>query len=136
MPNEGSLPGFNPNAGSSIPAAVAEQWTADYRNQSLTDEELAGAKRINAYYFGNQLLETIQGQPNCVGLRFYMGLEKNATGDKSDDKYQLLVVGVDANGRDIIPRTQADGTVEGSDGLVGDGSDKCPDNCDSTSPLY
>lgn len=129
------IPGFNPNAGSPIPAAIAEQWTANYRAQPLTAEEQAGAKRIKAYYFGNEFLNTVQAQENCVGLRFYMGLEEDLTGDKSKDKYQLLVVGVDKNGYDIVPRTKADGSVDGIDDIVGDSTLKCPDVCDLTSPL-
>jgi hypothetical protein len=135
MLNNDPIPGFNPNAGSPIAATTAEQWTANYRAQPLTAEEQAGAKRIKAYYFGNEFLNTVQAQENCVGLRFYMGLEKDLTGDKSKDKYQLLVVGVDENGYDIVPYTKADGTIEGIDGIIGDDSMKCPDNCDPTSPL-
>ena len=135
MLNNDPIPGFDPNAGSPIPAATAEQWTANYRDQTLTGEQQAGAKRIKAYYFGNEFLNTVQQQENCVGLRFYMGLGKDLTSDKSKDNYQLVVVGVDKDGHDIVPRTQADGTVQGNDSIVGDGSNRCPDNCDPTSPL-
>ena len=70
------VPGFNPNAGAPIPLSEAEQWTANYRNEPLTDAEKGGRKRINAYYFGNDLLDKIQSQPGCVGLRFYMGISR------------------------------------------------------------
>ncbi|MDU0371748.1 hypothetical protein ACFPAF_15200 [Hymenobacter endophyticus] len=58
MPFTDPIPGFNPNAGAPIAPTEAEQWTANYRNQP--QEELAGRKRTKAYYFGNQLLDTIQ----------------------------------------------------------------------------
>ncbi|MET4106799.1 hypothetical protein [Hymenobacter sp. UYP22] len=129
------IPGFVPNAGAPIAPAEAEQWAANYRNQPQTQDELAGRKRTKAYYFGNQLLDTIQQQPGCVGIRFYMGLEQDLTGDKSKDEYQLLAVGVDVNGYDLVPRTSPAGELLNEDGIVGDGSLKCPSVCDPTSPM-
>lgn len=129
------IPGFNPNAGAPIPPAEAEQWTANYRNQPQTQDELAGRKRTKAYYFGSAMLDTIKQQPGCVGIRFYMGLEQDLTGDKSKDEYQLLAVGVDVNGYDLVPRTGPTGELLNEDGIVGDGSLKCPNVCDPTSPM-
>lgn len=97
------IPGFNPNAGAPIPLSEAEQWTANYRKDPLTEAEKSGRKRINAYYFGNELLDKIQAQPGCVGLRLYMGISKSKEADGNDES-QIMVVGVDKDGRDIVPR--------------------------------
>src|SRR5688572_7882829 len=105
------LPGFDPTAGTPIPLVTAEEWTANYRAEPLTDAEANGRKRINAYYFGNELLETIQNQEGCVGLRFYMGVEKKNVNGQQKEESQLLVVGVDKDGYDIIPRQTADGAT-------------------------
>lgn len=129
------VPGFNPNAGAPIPLAEAQQWAASYRNEPLTDVEKGGRKRINAYYFGNELLDKIQGQPGCVGLRFYMGLSKPKTGEGKPDESQIMVVGVDKDGHDIVSRPGLDGTLMYEDGIVGDDAAKCPPMCDATSPL-
>ncbi|GGG36951.1 hypothetical protein [Hymenobacter glacieicola] len=129
------LPGFDPNAGTPIDPATAEQWTKNYRQQPATEAELTGAKRINAYYFSNQLLDDIKQQAGCVGLRFYMGLDKPKAEENKQPEYQLLVVGVDKNGYDIVPRPAAGEQPATDDGIVGDGSSKCPSVCDPTSPL-
>ncbi|UPL49951.1 hypothetical protein [Hymenobacter sublimis] len=129
------IPGFNPNAGAPIPAGTAEQWTKNYRREPGNGLDAAGRQKINAYYFSNALLDQIQAQEGCVGLRFYMGIEEDLSGDKSKDSYQLLVVGVDANGYDMVPRPAAGGQPATDDGIVGDGSSKCPTVCDPTSPL-
>ncbi|GAB3227577.1 hypothetical protein GCM10027346_11100 [Hymenobacter seoulensis] len=129
------LPGFNPTAGAPIALGTAEEWTANYRAEPLTDAETNGRKRINAYYFGNDLLASIQQQEGCVGLRFYMGLEKKDENGQKKEEPQLLVVGVDKDGYDIIPRQTAAGATVYADGIVGDGSQKCPVVCDPTSSL-
>lgn len=135
MPITDPVPGFNPNAGAAIAPTLAEEWTANYRQQPLTDTGPGAAKRINAYYLSNQLLTEIQGQQGCVGLRFYMGLDKPKAGENKAAEYQIMVVGVDANGRDMVPRPGNNGEVLYDGGLVGDGAQKCPNVCDSTSPL-
>lgn len=136
MPNNTAIPGFNPDAGALIPLIEAADWTANYRAEPLTVAEVAGRKRINAYYFGNVLLDEIQRQEGCVGLRFYMGLEKAEDENGRRSESQLLVVGVNKDGHDIVPRLGTNGEALYDDGLVGDGSAKCPLMCDVTSPLY
>ncbi|MBX0292010.1 hypothetical protein K3G63_16280 [Hymenobacter sp. HSC-4F20] len=135
MPISDPVPGFNPDAGALIAPALAEQWTANYRQQPLTDAGPGAAKRINAYYLSNQILTEIQAQQGCVGLRFYMGLDKPKAGENKAAEYQMLVVGVDANGYDMVPRPATSGELLYEDGIVGDNAQKCPSVCDSTSPL-
>ena len=96
---------------------------------------MAGRKRINAYYFGNKLLDEIQRQEGCVGLRFYMGLKQGKAEDGKPAEPQLLVVGVDKDGHDIVSRLGADGGTMYDDGIVGDMADKCPSVCDINSPM-
>ncbi|WP_019947951.1 hypothetical protein [Hymenobacter aerophilus] len=135
MKNNDPIRDFNPDAGAPIPLAEAADWTANYRTEALTEAEVAGRKRINAYYFGNKLLAEIQSQQGCVGLRFYMGLKKSKDEKGNSGESQLLVVGVDRDGRDIVPRPGAEGVTMYDDGIVGDESGKCPPNCDVLSPL-
>ena len=40
------IPGFNPNAGAPIPLSEAEQWTANYRKDPLTEAEKAAANAL------------------------------------------------------------------------------------------
>ncbi|NVO85676.1 hypothetical protein [Hymenobacter terrestris] len=135
MKNNDPIPGFNPDAGAPIPVAEAAEWTANYRKEALTEAEAAGRKRINAYYFGNKLLDEIKNQEGCVGLRFYMGLKKSKADLTEADESQILVVGVDKNGHDIVPRLGANGEAMYDDGIVGDMTSKCPSVCDPGSTL-
>lgn len=135
MQNNAPIPGFNPDAGAPLPVTEAADWTNNYRDEALTTAEVAGRKRINAYYFGNKLLEQIQTQEGCVGLRFYMALKKGKGAQGKPDEPQLLVVGVDKDGRDMVPRLGTDGETLYDDGIVGDESGKCPSTCDHGSPL-
>lgn len=136
MLNNNPIPGFNPDAGAPIAVAEAADWAANYRNEALTETEVAGRKRIKAYYFGNKLLDEIKNQEGCVGLRFYMGLKKSKTDLNKPDESQILVVGVDKDGHDIVPRLGANGEALYDDGIVGDQSQKCPAVCDPSSPLF
>ncbi|NVO30477.1 hypothetical protein [Hymenobacter lapidiphilus] len=135
MKNNDPIPGFNPDAGAPILVAEAAEWTANYRKEALTEAEAAGRKRINAYYFGNKLLDEIKNQEGCVGLRFYMGLKKSKADLTEADESQILVVGVDKNGHDIVPRLGANGEAMYDDGIVGDMTSKCPSVCDPGSTL-
>lgn len=135
MKNNDPIRDFNPDAGAPIPLAEAEAWTANYRDEPQTEAEVAGRKRINAYYFGNKLLNEIQAQEGCVGLRFYMGVEKSESEGKKQQEPQLIIVGVDKDGHDIVPRQGADGATLYGGGIVGDGATKCPHVCDPKSPL-
>lgn len=62
---------------------------------------------IKAEYFGKSILETILNQTGCVGIRVYNGLG-------SDGKQSNVLVGVDANGNDMV------------NGVLGDRSVKSP----------
>lgn len=144
MTQDKPIPGFNPNAGAPIDPKIAEQWAANYRNQPVSEEEKRGRKRITAYYFGNKILDEIRQQPGCAGIRFYMGLEENSSTDKargksqfeeSKSRLQLLAVGVDEYGYDIVPRQDASGNILNDDGIIGDATLKCPPFCDPISPL-
>lgn len=130
------IPGFNPNAGAPIDPKTAERWAANYRNQPGTSEEEKGPRRISAYYFGSELLTKLQQQPGCVGIRFYMGLEEDADGKPGRQQLQLLAVGVDANGYDLVPRPGPDGQLLNEDGIIGDATLKCPPYCDPSSPMH
>lgn len=135
MKNNDPIRDFNPDAGAPIPVVEAAAWAANYRSEALTEAEVAGRKRINAYYFGNKLLDEIKNQEGCVGLRFYMGLKKSKTDLTKPDESQIMVVGVDKDGHDIVPRLGANGEAMYDDGIVGDDAQKCPTMCDPNSPL-
>ena len=63
-----------------------------------------------------------------------MGVSKSKEADSKDES-QIIVVGVDKDGHDIVPRLDVTGEAMYEDGIVGDDSLKCPPMCDATSPL-
>lgn len=69
------------------------------------------------YFVGAEHIEDILAHSGCVGIRIYKGL------DKTTDKKTLVMIGVDANGKDL------------TDGPIVDRMKMCPDECDSSSSL-
>lgn len=74
--------------GMPIPLNIARQWVLKFKQATPCDEA--------CYYFGENIILRILAANNCVGIRAYAGLD-----DK--DQWQLLLVGVDENGNNLIP---------------------------------
>jgi hypothetical protein len=51
---------------------------------------------VLVHYFGKDVVDKTMKQPGCVGVRMYYG--KNANGQSG-----FIIVGVDRNGRDMVP---------------------------------
>lgn len=94
----------------------------------------APASEHGGFFWGDGIRELLD-QPGCVGLRYYHGL--NASGN-----YQVVLVGVDANGEDIVkaprPPKGAAASVQsafGGDAVLLDQHWPCPPFCPPNSPL-
>jgi hypothetical protein len=85
---------------------LAAKWTANYRQENPAPGE------IRAHMFGKNIIRQLQTQKGCVGIRMYYAL--NNEGVK-----KIILVGVDAEGRDI------------EEGIVADFSSACPPDCGS-----
>ncbi len=92
-----------------ISLAEAAMMTKNYRDQ-MTRTQVKGG------YFSIYGLLKLMNQPECIGLRYYYGL--NETGGQ-----EIVLVGVDAAGNDIV------------DGCIAEMSAKCPPNCSTDNPL-
>jgi hypothetical protein len=105
---------FDGSEGDPIDVATARNWTSNFRNTT------EGPDEIVAHYFGTDIIQKILDEPGCVGIRIYYALDD--AGEK-----KLLLVGVDANGENLLPleggRTNDEGDV------VADYSWPCPDYC-------
>ena len=67
-------------------------------------------------YFSKTAIQNILNQPNCVGIRYYYGI--------NDEKVQALIItGVDSNGDDLFK------------GQLADRSFLCPPECGHKNPL-
>lgn len=100
---------FTGNEDHSISLAEAAEMTARYRGQ-MTEEQIKGG------FFGARAIMTILDQSDCVGIRYYYGLDSN-------NKQVLVLVGVLANQDDIV------------DGILAEVSLPCPTFCGSDNSL-
>lgn len=53
----------------------------------------------NSETFNKKILLEILKDPNCVGMRIYYGVAKDKSGRR--DEFRMILVGVDANGKDL-----------------------------------
>ena len=97
---------YDGTEGAAIDLKLAAKWTANYRKENPSPGE------IRAHMFGKDIIKQIQTQKGCVGIRMYYAL--NDAGVK-----QLILVGVDSEGRDM------------EEGIVADVSKICPPDCGS-----
>lgn len=88
---------------------VAARYTANYRRTINQGEKKGG-------YFGEDAILELLAQRNCIGLRYYYGID--------DEGNQVLVlVGVTPEGNDII------------DGRILERSWPCPNICSESNVL-
>lgn len=113
---------FNASAGDSIPLATAKQWTANYRATIKPGE-------TEAHYFGAESVNSVMNEDKSVGLRIYYAIDDQG-------KKQLLLVGVDAEGNNLLPEegAAAKATVQNGGPIIVDNSSPCPPIC-SNKPL-
>lgn len=77
--------------------------------------------------FDRSAVDTIMAQPDCVSVRIYYGMSE-------DLKIHAILVGVNSNNQDIIPTATAKTMADTTDVIAENGM-RCPDICDTTSPL-
>lgn len=106
---------FNGSEGGPIPLPTAKEWTANYRKTIKEGE-------TRAHYFGKDTFYRLLNEDKCVGIRAYYAID-----DKGSK--QLLLVGVDENGNDLLP-SEGTAAKEGGDELaIMDFSYPCPAYC-------
>ena len=94
---------FNGTEGSPIDPQKAGEWTRSYRE--------ANPGKTTAYFAGREILEQLLGQPGCMGIRIYYGLDSGVP--------RLVAVGADAEENDQL----------GDGFIVADDFSCCPTNC-------
>lgn len=72
---------------------------------------------IKSYFVGIEKINLILDQENCIGLRIYNGY------NTTDEKTNLVLVGVDKNGNDLV------------DGIILERLTPCPPYCPKSSPI-
>jgi hypothetical protein len=113
-PNRSGSSVFDSSVGDPIDLTLAKKWTANYKNTIEKPDQ-----RVS-HYFGFEIIQEILSQESCIGIRMYYALDDN--GDR-----QLLLVGVDSTGEDILPASG--GKTNDGGGIIGDASFPCPNTC-------
>lgn len=73
--------------------------------------------------FDRSAIDRLLAQPDCKSIRIYYGMD-------AQFKVHSILVGVDGNGRDILPKTS-----DSTDGEIIEMSIRCPQECPPESPL-
>jgi len=107
---------FNGSESGPIPLETAKEWTANYRASIKPDDTLA-------HYFGGDIIRRVLNETGCVGIRIYYAID-----DKG--KKQVLIVGTDANGDNLLPAQGAEAKAD-DDPIIVDYSYPCPNYCPS-----
>jgi hypothetical protein len=76
--------------------------------------------------FNRTAIEKLLSETNCAGIRIYYGMDENL-------KSHAILVGVNASNEDILPSSAA--TLSGSDEVILEEGQRCPDICPEDSPL-
>lgn len=97
-----------------IPLAIAKEWTANYRKTIKPGGTLA-------HYFGGNVIRKVLSETGCVGIRIYYALD-----DKGQK--QLLIVGTDTNGDNLLP-TKNERPIEEGEYVIIDFSKVYPPHC-------
>lgn len=109
-------PKYDGTDGGPIELATAKAWAKNFRDTAKNPEE------VRAHYFGRDLFLKILAQAECSGMRIYYGL-------KDDGTKELMLVGVDGKGDNMLPGAGGNARAGDDDNIIGDVSYPCPSVC-------
>jgi hypothetical protein len=112
---------FTGDEGKFVSAVTASKLTERYQKNQEENKKKPGTFTEAQFFGGNQLQKLLQ-KDGCVGLRFYFA--KTEDREISD---QLVVVAVDADGKDLTSTRIGLKDMPGGDALTG--GPCCPHHC-------
>lgn len=121
---------FNKDAGTFISLMKGAKMTQAFRIDQIDRKKHKNF--IVANFFGSNKLEKLLSHPDSIGLRIYYGLDIDGDG-KRDKKF--VIVAVDKDGNDIIPKTMANMDKDSPEDEILDGGLQCPFDCPKDNPL-
>ena len=96
----------------SIPLETAQEWATKWVESQPADA-------VKAHLIPMEDFTALSKEDGVVNIRAYIGIDGDGTN-------KLMLVGVDANGKDMISNTD----------LIYDFTLPCPNTCDTDSPLF
>ncbi|WP_207491800.1 hypothetical protein [Aridibaculum aurantiacum] len=114
-----------------IPFEQAIAMTQTYRQQKdniLQEQYRKEALLPLCETFDKKSVEALLSQAGCESLRIYYGMQQ-------DLSVHAILVGVDADGNDMLPAAVLQGGDAENNGELLEDAQRCPINCPSPSPL-
>jgi hypothetical protein len=138
METQERTPVLTGREGAEIDIKVATDWTRNHRERNPGG--------VISQFFGQELLERLLQQQDCIGLRFYYANSKPASGwqrfvnkcfPRSEGQLHLIITGVNHFGQDQLPssgtqietfalKTTSAASGGSTTGAVGEQSVPCP----------
>jgi hypothetical protein len=107
-----------------ISLKTAKKWAKKWRKQEGTYNKHHDCRAFNIPKID---LQEVLAEDGVANIRAYLGIDDN-------NEEKLMIVGVDANGKDMISKKSSGlGDEEGDD--IYDFTKPCPTHCDPSSPL-
>ncbi len=105
---------LNRSEGVLVSAEASRQWMTNYTSKNPSS--------LRAHFFGFEILNQILNQEGCIGIRMCYALNNSGI-------QQILLVGVNSNGENMLPSAQVGGKASSDDGIIADVSFPCPTHC-------
>jgi hypothetical protein len=100
--------------GDPIPLETASDWIANFGKQN--------PEGTIAHFFGFEIIKQILEEEGAVGIRMYYAID-----DKGSR--QIILVGVNAQGDDLLPAKAVGGRISDDGIIIADASYPCPTYC-------
>lgn len=90
------------------------------------------ADHQQAFTISKEILKKVIAPDECNQMRIYLARSE----DEDRPKIHLVLVGVDSQGKDLVPRKDKELPNPAQEYFIAETADRCPHNCDQASPLY
>ncbi|WP_343330909.1 hypothetical protein [Polaribacter staleyi] len=125
-----------PSKVNTISLDEAKKWAENWRN---LESDYNKYHKCRAFNIPKIDLQEVLAEDGVESIRAYIGV-KESTNSKGEKEYEekLMIVGVDENGKDMLPSATKGNTLaaeSADDSGIFDFTDPCPSACDSDSPL-
>ncbi len=112
----------------------AKKWAKEWRDDEASYNKYFECRAFNIPKI--DLIEVLQ-EDGVEGIRAYIGVEKTKDKKTGENTFEekLMIVGVDANGKDMLTLSSDGDTLTSDSGNIYDFSRPCPTACDFSSPL-
>ncbi|WP_299015614.1 hypothetical protein [uncultured Polaribacter sp.] len=121
-----------PNKRNTISLEIAKDWTTRWR---AMESDYNAHNDCRAFNIPLKDLTEVLAEEGVASVRGYIGVEKQIIEGEDVFIEKLIIVGVDANGKDMIKSSDGVTLDEDGGGDIYDFTNPCPEYCDDDSVL-